>query len=337
MSLATTTLAQSVPNYVPTNGLVGWWPFNGNANDESGNGNNGTIIGNIDLSQDRFGISNKSYNFIGNGHVQLPSINLSSFTINAWVKRLPGVNGVIVVSKHYSSSFTNSSYLIYSQSSQNNFCTPSIYFTNTSNVPNGIDANGTSWCDNNWHMITSVLTSNFLRIYFDGNLINSSTGGVAKSTNFNTLIGGGYSNSGVITNQNFGMIDDVGFWNRDLTQQEITDLYNANICYDHVTVTDTLIINTNMIGFNPVTYQNTIKVWPNPAHDHITIDNGNIANLNGYQIKISNVLGQQVFQSAINQQQFYINLSTWTGNGTYYINLINPQGVTVETRVIVVQ
>jgi hypothetical protein len=49
------------------------------------------------------------------------------------------------------------------------------------------------------------------------------------------------------------------------------------------------------------------------------------------------VLGQQVFQSAINQQQFYINLSTWNGNGTYYINLINPQGVTVETRVIVVQ
>ena len=31
-----------VPNYVPTNGLVGYWPFNGNANDESGNGNNGT-------------------------------------------------------------------------------------------------------------------------------------------------------------------------------------------------------------------------------------------------------------------------------------------------------
>jgi hypothetical protein len=32
-----------VPSYVPTNGLVGWWPFNGNANDESGNGNNGTV------------------------------------------------------------------------------------------------------------------------------------------------------------------------------------------------------------------------------------------------------------------------------------------------------
>ena len=34
-----------VPTYVPTNGLVGWWGFNGNANDESGNGNNGNING----------------------------------------------------------------------------------------------------------------------------------------------------------------------------------------------------------------------------------------------------------------------------------------------------
>ena len=33
--LATITMAQSVPSYVPTNGLVGWWPFNGNSNDES--------------------------------------------------------------------------------------------------------------------------------------------------------------------------------------------------------------------------------------------------------------------------------------------------------------
>ncbi|MBT5931868.1 MAG: hypothetical protein HOH34_00865, partial [Flavobacteriales bacterium] len=32
-----------VPNYVPTDSLVGWWGFNGNANDESGNGNDGTV------------------------------------------------------------------------------------------------------------------------------------------------------------------------------------------------------------------------------------------------------------------------------------------------------
>jgi hypothetical protein len=60
----TANLMAQVPNYVPTNGLVGWWPFNGNANDESGNGNNGTVNG-ATLTTDRFGVANKAYSFDG--------------------------------------------------------------------------------------------------------------------------------------------------------------------------------------------------------------------------------------------------------------------------------
>ena len=52
IALSTLTFGQNVPSYVPTNGLVGWWPFNGNANDESGNGNNGTVNG-ATLTTDR--------------------------------------------------------------------------------------------------------------------------------------------------------------------------------------------------------------------------------------------------------------------------------------------
>ena len=60
----TASIMAQVPSYVPTNGLVGWWPFNGNANDESGNGNNGTVNG-ATLTTDRFGVANKSYSFDG--------------------------------------------------------------------------------------------------------------------------------------------------------------------------------------------------------------------------------------------------------------------------------
>ena len=58
--------AQNLPSYVPANGLVGWWPFNGNANDESGNGRNGIINGGVITSIDRFGQNNSSYEFNGN-------------------------------------------------------------------------------------------------------------------------------------------------------------------------------------------------------------------------------------------------------------------------------
>jgi gliding motility-associated-like protein len=78
-------------------------------------------------------------------------------------------------------------------------------------------------------MLTGTLDINALKIYFDGVLILSQTGSVAKSTAFNTLIGAQYSNSGIISNQNFGDIDDVGFWNRALSQCEINDLYDVQL------------------------------------------------------------------------------------------------------------
>ena len=59
-----TTAFSQIPNYVPQNGLVGWWPFNGNANDESGNGNNATEI-QATPAADRFGNPGKAYDFNG--------------------------------------------------------------------------------------------------------------------------------------------------------------------------------------------------------------------------------------------------------------------------------
>jgi hypothetical protein len=213
---------------IPQDGLVGYWPFNGNANDESGNGNHGKIIGELELTSDRLDISSSSYNFTGNGHIQLPNINLPSFTLNAWVKRNTNTtdNGV-VISKHYSSSRTNSSYLMYSAPEANNYCTPKIYFTNTSTNPSSVQAKDSSWCDSNWHMITGTLDSSWLKIYFDGVLVDSISGGVALSTDFPTLIGSSYSFLGEITNQNFGKIDDVAFYNRSLTRDEVFRLFET--------------------------------------------------------------------------------------------------------------
>ena len=102
------------------------------------------------------------------------------------------------------------------------------------------------------------------------------------------------------------------------------------------TVTDTLIINTTLSLPAP-NNENTILIYPNPASDHITIDNGNFTAMAGYSIKITNNTGQEVFLNAINQQQFYVDLSTWTGNGLYFVHLIDSQNNTVTVRKIVIQ
>ena len=101
----------------------------------------------------------------------------------------------------------------------------------------------------------------------------------------------------------------------------------------YVSVTDTLIIETTL-GINN-TLHNTIKIYPNPASDHITIDNGNYAAMAGYSLSIKNNAGQVVFQSAINQAQFTVDLSTWSGNGIYFVHLLDNQNNTVTVRKIV--
>jgi hypothetical protein len=73
----TAAIAQ-VPSYVPTDGLVGWWPFNSNANDESGNGNDGIVNGPT-LTEDRNGNAEKAYSF-GDNSITINNSNSLDFT-----------------------------------------------------------------------------------------------------------------------------------------------------------------------------------------------------------------------------------------------------------------
>ena len=332
-------VAQNVPNYVPTNGLVGWWPFNGNANDESGNNNNGTVNG-ATLTSDRFGNANKAYSFDGVDDYVLNNSNtglgLNSRTIDFWMKTTgASLNPQVLIDE--GGSICGSGFAIVNLNPSN-----FLRFDNSCSYKDMTSSFGL----NQWINVVIVFDNSIsnglsgVKFYINGNLIiNYST---LNGANLNINSGNSFpltfAKSRLENNYFFsGELDDIGIWNRALTQQEITDLYNANICYQTVTVTDTLIINTNTVSFNPITYQNTIKIFPNPTSDHITINYGNFATLNGYQLKIINSLGQQMFQTAINQQSSYINLSNWTGNGIYFVQIIDPQGNIIDIRKIVLQ
>lgn len=86
--ITTNLLSQDI-----TDGLVGYWPFNGNANDESGNNNHGTVNG-ATLITDRFGNEESAFEFTGdaNDNIAIPDLGITSdthFTISTWVK--PGL------------------------------------------------------------------------------------------------------------------------------------------------------------------------------------------------------------------------------------------------------
>ena len=79
-------VSQDLPSYIPTDGLIAYYPFNGNANDESGNGNHGTVSG-ATLTSDRDGNENSSYLF-DNSNIsienQFYNNGYETYTINIW-------------------------------------------------------------------------------------------------------------------------------------------------------------------------------------------------------------------------------------------------------------
>jgi hypothetical protein len=89
LCLLTSPLDESAQ--IPTDGLVAYYPFNGNADDESGNKNHGTVYG-AQLTTDRFGIPNKAYSFNGSSDfikvANGAAFNFdktNAFTLNVWI------------------------------------------------------------------------------------------------------------------------------------------------------------------------------------------------------------------------------------------------------------
>lgn len=343
-----TIMTAQVPSYVPTNGLVGYWPFNGNANDVSTNANNGTVNG-ATLTTDRFGNLNSAYSFDGvNNLISVPnssSLNLtSSATFSLWVKvnQLNFDSG----SNDYSARLidksivnTTNGYLIdYNHritSSNTNY--PNQCTNGSSRVRN-ITGNSIMLTDCysnylNWSYIVVAFNLGEVKTYINGMLNSTFTSNTTSISTTTLPLIFGHQTSGNSNVLN-GKLDDIGIWNRALTADEISNLYNANICYQSVTVTDTLVINVGILGYNPVTYNNSITIYPNPAKDHITIDCGTLSTVTGYQIKISNLLGQEVFSTTLNQQQYSIPLNSWTGKGIYLVKVYDANSNLLTTRKI---
>ena len=208
-----------IPNYVPSNGLVGWWPFNGNANDESGNGNNGTVNG-ATLTNDRYGNANQAYGFDGvDDYISLNYVNLpyanSDRTISIWFL------------KQNNNSIWSHTALSYGSASQSNALMISVGNSNLFTVQGwGNDISTNQPSSNSWENLIFTLSSGIGTIYYNGNLI--ATQNVA---NWNTIQSVFYIGTRCDLNNSFffGNIDDIGIWNRALTECEIQDLYYAQL------------------------------------------------------------------------------------------------------------
>ena len=233
LTLLFATAAQAqVPSYVPTNGLVGYWPFNGNANDASGNGNDGTVNEAV-LTADRFGSLNSAFSFDGiNDFIQTPNQTLTgSVSFSGWYKMsnftLPA-NDIFFVSNQ--STTTN----IYSANIAFGFRSYQGEFGHSTSVQSpsmglvGYYATDNLPEANIWHHITCVFENgSYLKMFIDGILFYDNTNSVVTNLSQASLplLFGGAGISSIY--YYLGDLDDIGIWNRALTADEVLALYNG--------------------------------------------------------------------------------------------------------------
>ena len=283
-----------VPNYVPSNGLLGWYPFNGNTNDESASSNNASNQGAV-LTNDRFGNSNKAYNFLGgtSSYIQTPlssSVSTPSFTISCWAKCNTSVpNAPLIGSRNSLDRITG---IIYFQE----ITKFSIATSNTT-----VDCfPSDNYFDSYWHHFVAKFDMNTSYIYFDGVLVSTCPQIITPLITAQFKIGlddlTSFGDRGFI-----GDIDDIGFWNRALTEEEITSLYFGSA-----------------LSINDVSKSNLFSVFPNPAQNQININLD--PNLVGSVFMIYDISGKVVKKGKLNSENTTIELNDLS-SGIYNFNL----------------
>jgi hypothetical protein len=230
------------------NGLQAYYPFNSNANDASGNGNNGTII-NVSFTKDRFNNVNSAINFSGTNKYKV-STNYKGI--------LGGQSRTIAFWSRITADFVNHTSIInyggdpFNRQQDFNLFVSTLggngspYIGVMLNHPGAyVGSYFSGLKDGKWHHYafaydnTLGTTIDKIKIYIDGVLVSNNVyynlPNIPTPVTINT-----YQNLSMVMGQltiydgaapgsyrSFtGDLDDLGVWNRALTQLEISNLYN---------------------------------------------------------------------------------------------------------------
>ena len=209
----------------PTQGLIGYWPFNGNANDYTGNGSNGVVYG-ATLTKDRFNFNDKAYHFNGiNNYINFgdktPPFK-DQLSISVWIKTNSKSYATKYIIGKYGWSPVRGFHIIQHQLDL------MLAWRDQSNIYTFIRSNVVI-NDDKWHHIFGKVSGNNWELWVDGNKVGekvTSTPDVNLLTNYDLYVGGHFNN-GIDEFMYFdGAIDDIRMYNRALTQLEIFELLN---------------------------------------------------------------------------------------------------------------
>ena len=264
---------RDLSNY-PTGNLVCFYPFNGNANDESGNNNNG-VVSNAMLTTDRHGNTNSAYLFNGTTSsidvANNSSLNFQNYiTINFWLKA--------------NQFFSREQYPI-SHGSWENRWKVSIsngklrWTIKTNSGVTDLDSN-IPLSLNTLYNFTVLYDGSYMEIYVNGSLDSfKQWSGTILQTSSDLTIGQDLPGN---NQYNFsGILDDIRIFDYPLLPDAIKQFYDISTGIEKS--------SGNAIPTTSFIYQN----YPNPFNGQTNIKY-QVSISSRVQLEIYNVLGQRV-------------------------------------------
>ena len=287
-----------------TTGLVGHWDFDGNANDKSGNGNNGTIE-HGKLSYDRYGNSNQAISSEGNSlyvnYGDNTALRLDELSISAWINHTPPDESkpMVILSKKEGCGYSYMIYLYYNR----------LVVEIGSEDKNYTLASSTKLMPGNWYHITFTHSyDNGTRLYINGlldqqyaekfHILQEVTGHACGDADFAL----GYIGQAPYT----GRIDDVRMYGRELTQCDIDGLFYPYYSNDKTT------------GIFSKEETLDINVFPNPNNGNFRVSFSTPLKEEGV-MTISNTLGQKVGEYPL--QTSITDVQEELEEGMYYLTI----------------
>ncbi|GEM_PF-3704299 len=209
-------------------GLVAYYPFNGNANDESGNGNNGTVNG-ATLDSNRFSEDQKAYGFNGTDNsIEVPHSSsflfnsTKQFTMAAWIK--------IRNYNHQAIAFKGGAV-----NPPGYFCEWAVVIEPDHTLRFKVNANAdnTSYSYlsssptlqlNKWSQVVAMWdgTANIMALYLDGQVVGSTAAIDSVVSMPDRPLYLGFVGDGPFD----GELDDIRIYNRALSATKIDSLYH---------------------------------------------------------------------------------------------------------------
>ena len=218
-----------VQNLYANEAMVAYFPFNGNAVDETGNGNNSTYIGTgVTLTTDRFGNANKAYYFDGaaGSYIRVPADNFptSDRTISFWFNA-DNLGYYIPTPFSYGGNVCNNSLLMII----NHYNYTNSYLVESHCGANVITAPYSTEPVNNWYHLTLTISGSTQKIFVNGILQQSANTFTSPTyvTGTSALLGACVNTDGVTAWAGFfqGKLDEFRIFNTAMTDAQVLALH----------------------------------------------------------------------------------------------------------------